>query len=302
MTPLNHLDHLSLLTEFDNHFQLRKTIKFVHKKNKVLVDELNSVKKLEKRLDVLKRKPDNKKWIKEHKKLSKELDDIKNSQAYRGNLIDKDVLYRKYNLKKLKRIGDGYTSYIFDSPIDKNKIVGFTVDNQKIKWLNDNKKEFQFHLIDTIKITVSNNLYVYTMKKIETKFTKLSKKHQQILMDEVISKYFDLRKKKGFNNVTIKDLDYIMYNITDIELKTILEKLKKTFSNTAILDLHQNQWGEDSGGNLLLIDPVFSNKPVNEIEDFNTLDIKTQFSLLVNNLFNESNSKEAKAILKKIRK
>ncbi len=296
------INKMYLLEEFQQNFELQQELKDLDKLNNKQLKILNDPKRLKKRLanlEKIKKEPSQSK-IKE--KLSKEI----NTNNFYGsnywpNLIDKDTLLSKYNLKKLKKIGSGYTTYVFNNPIDKSLIIGFTVDDQKIKWLQANKKDFKFTLLEESPISKGNKLYVYSMIKAKSDFSKIPRKYQKILTNDVVSKFFDLRDKKNFGNVTIKDLDYIMYSIQDIDVLKILKKLKDTFPSDAALDLHDDQWGMVNN-KLILFDPILSLKSLNQMENFNDLDLSTKFSLFVDKLFDNSDNDYIKKVLEKLRK
>jgi hypothetical protein len=163
-----------------------------------------------------------------------------------------------------------------------------------------NKKLFGFQLIDSFRYSTGNIMYIYTAKKLKKTLEngKMSKKNQEIIYDDVINKFFYLRYAQGFHGIKTKDLDYIMYGIQDKELKDILQKLKDTFGLNEILDLHKNQWGETDDGKIILFDPIISERTLNNVEDLNKLDIKTEFKFILEKIFQETDS----VYLKKIRK
>jgi hypothetical protein len=177
------------------------------------------------------------------------------------------------------------------------------VDDDKIKWLQANRKLFDFTLIDQQDYSPGNKIYIYTMKKFDKLYKKgMSDYNKKRVYEDVIIKYNVLRNKKGFDGVQVKDLDFIMYDIDDLEIKDILKKLKKTFPSNKQLDLHGGQWGEDENGNLVLFDPVFSTKVVNKMEDFNDLGLGTKLSIFLSELFDKSKSQEIKTVKKLIEK
>jgi len=283
-----------------NVFDLQKEMNKIKKKNEQQFKILNDKKLLEKRLDKLKLiDAPSPKQIKIKNQLKSQSSGTEYSDSD-GTLIDKDLLYSKYNLKKFKRIDYGYTTFIFDDPINKKHVIGFTVDEQKIKWLQANKEDFEFILLDTDTLTKGNKVYIYSMIKVESNFKKIPEYYQKIITNDIATKFFDLRDKKSFGKVTVKDLDYFMYNIHDPEILKILKKLKNTFPDSASLDLHRGQWGYVNN-KVILFDPIISNKALNQIDELNSIDIKTQFSLFASKLFNDSNSDYIKKIMSKLK-
>jgi hypothetical protein len=227
--------------------------------------------------------------------------DISEKEGYdEYGLVDMETLQKYLNVKKLKKIGSGYTTIVFNDPIKKGNILGFTLDETKIKWMQANKKLFDFQLIDKFQYSTGNIMYIYTAKKLNKTLSngKMSKKNQEIIYNDVINKFFYLKNAQGFHGIKTKDLDYIMYGVQDKELKDILQKLKDTFGPNETLDLHKDQWGETGDGKIILFDPIISERTLNNVEDLNKLDIKTEFKFMLEKIFQETNS----AYLKKIRK
>lgn len=289
----SNLSPIQLIIELD------KTKKNLLKSNK----KLTSKTELKKQLNLLNEIP-NQKIANAIKKIEnlKTLDPHKHEYV---NLIDIDKLDSKFNLKRFKNtIGVGYTSYIFDHPLNRKKIIGFTVDDQKIKWYQANKKEFGFDLIDTQPFTSGNYIYIYSMFKIKKLYTnnKMSAANQKAVYENAILKYTSLKNKTGFDEVQVKDIDFFMYDTINREIKDIFLKLKKTFSQNTILDLHHGQWGEDDNGKIILFDPVFSLTSINQIKNFNTLGTGAKLSIFISELFDRSNSNEIKKIKKLLEK
>ncbi len=281
-------------------FQLREEIKkgnsLLKKKDKIL----NNIKELEKRIDKLKKFPQNQKELKKTEGELRKQINLTNSQSYNDfGLVDHNTLKSILNIKKLKEIGSGYTSIVFKDPIEKNKVLVFTLDETKVKWMQANKKLFNFQMIDSMQYNTGNILYIYSIEKLDKTYEndKMSKHNMKMIYDDVITKYFYLKNKKGFSGIKTKDLDYILTGIDNIELKTIIEKLKKTFGPNETLDLHRGQWGENKKGEIILFDPIISEKTLNSVDELNKLELKTEFTFMLENIFSKTNS----AYLKKIR-
>jgi hypothetical protein len=284
-------------------YKLREEIKKARKALASRDKILGSIKELEKRIELLKDK-DPAKERKLKKDLQKQISNMESTNYTEYGLVDKDVLQKILNVKKLKEIGTGYTSIIFNDPIKKGNILGFTLDDSKIKWMQANKEIFNFQLIDTIPYSTGNQLFIYTAEKLKKTMSngKMSKRHQEIIYDDVITKYYYLKNRQGFYNVTIKDMDFILKGVEDRELKDILEKLEKTFSNDEVLDLHQGQWGETQKGKIILFDPIISKRAMNPTEDFNKLDLKTEFVFMLEKIFSDTDSSYLKKIKKFLQK
>jgi len=285
-------------------FNLREEIKrgndIIRKKDKVL----GSIKELEKRIKALKKLKDDKKVRAAKQELKKQINITNSSQYYEYGLIDTETLQGLLNTKKLKQIGSGYTSIVFNDPIKKGKVLVFTLDESKVKWMQANKQLFDFQMIDTIPYTAGNILYIYSVEKLTKTYAnkKMSTKKRQMIYDDVINKYMYLKSRKGFNSTTVNDLDYIITGIDNIELKNILEKLKDTFGNSEILDLHGGQWGENKAGKIILFDPIISSKAINSVDELNDLDLKTQFSFMLDGVLARTNSAYLKKIMNFLKK
>ena len=120
------------------------------------------------------------------------------------------------------------------------------------------------------------------------------------IYDEVVTKFKHMVYRQNYSRV--KDLDYIIHGVSNLQLKNVLEKLKDTFSDNDILDLHEGQWGESKNGKIILFDPVLSTRSFNGVDDLNDLDLKTEFSLLLEKVFDKSNSSYLKKIKKYLEK
>ncbi len=287
------------LTTYENRTPIELVTELANADQKLskLTKKFNNKKELKKQLELLNKIPD--------QKLFGVMQKIKEGERspYFGhqheNLVDLEKLKHKFNLTKIKKLGAGYTTFVFAHPKDTKKILGFTVDNDKIKWMQANKKEFDFNLIDSQPYTSGNDIYIYTMKKYNKLYDDgMSLVNRKKIYEDVIIKYVMLKDKKGFSGTTIKDVDSIIHNVTDPSIKKILLKLKSTFPNNGILDLHSGQWGEDDKGNIVLFDPIISNKSVNKTDDFNKLGLNLKFSLFLSEVFDRSKSKEVKDIQK----
>ena len=106
--------------------------------------------------------------------------------------MDIETLSKHLNIKKLKKVGTGYTTIVFNDPVKKGNILGFTLDETKIKWMQANKKLFDFQLIDKFQYSTGNIMYIYTAQKLKKTFEngKMTKKNQENIYNDVINKFF----------------------------------------------------------------------------------------------------------------
>jgi len=214
--------------------------------------------------------------------------------------INKTIINKYLNIDKLEFLGSGVSTLIFKHPSKKDMVLGVTIDPYKMKWLNADKEAFKFKMLHQFDYDRGNKAYIFEMKKFDKFFDtrKMSKGNMNIVFSDVIYPFLKLQNRKGFDGVTIKDLDWIMEPITDKHLLSILKKLKSTFNSNEILDLHGGQWADDEKGNIVLFDPVIDDRIFNRTSPAGSLDLSMQVENFIDKLFKADKDKEK--ILKKI--
>ena len=219
-----------------------------------------------------------------------------------GMGINQKILAKYINIDNLEFVGKGISSIIFKHPTKSKKVLGITIDPHKIKWLDANSDSFKFNLLHSFIYDKGNKAYIFEMKKFDKFFSdrKMSAENMNLVFSDVIHPFLKLQSRKGFANVTVKDLDWIMEPIADKQLLSILQNLKKTFSNGEILDLHGGQWAEDETGKIVLFDPIIDKRIFNRLGSPGELDLSIKMKQFLKDIF--KNPKDQEKILKKVLK
>lgn len=167
------------------------------------------------------------------------------------------------DFENLVLIKKGSTSSVFQHPIFKSMIIGFTTDRAKIDWFEENKNRLNFKLIDTkmegsVYDELHKHLYCFTMKKLEP----LSSAEISYIQEDLLSKYNKLAfhpTMKSFS-ASLK-LFYLAKNTADKKVKDMLFRLKKFVDNNDVeMELIKSSFLKLPSGEIMLIDPVYSTK------------------------------------------
>ena len=270
------------LISYKNHTQ-SELIKVITRHEK----RINDTKYLENQLDYLKNKNKNKqKPEKRHVMEFSGSEKDRGVDAYKNySRVDKTLIESIFDKKKLNQIGTGYTSIVYQHPLDSKKVLGFTVDTYKLKWLEFNKNLFKFELIYTIKTINNQNIYMYSMLKVDKMFDKIPSDRKSKVYDQVLVPASRIQEKVGRYNFKKKELKLVIDHTTDNELKSILLDVYKVADNDAVIDLHSGQWGYSN--RIILFDPIINWKSVNLLKGANALDWNLKFKSIIDKISNK---------------
>ena len=172
--------------------------------------------------------------------------------------LTKHLLHATIGKKiKLKHLGSGYTSHIFESK--DGRVIGYTVDKNKLRWI-EKQKYLNFKLIKTFKVEGDGYIYKYKVNKL----FPLSKFNKKLLKEElldIVKKLYRATKTQYIKEV----IRPLLYFVRHKEFRNILIDIFDTFKSNPVisLDLHLGQFMETKDGKIVCIDCVFESTTFN---------------------------------------
>ncbi len=295
-------DYAVTLTPLELKLHIDKRDKYIKKLEKTLNDK-NKLKKIitdkaemDKLQEVLNKIA--KKEIVGNLKDKEEKEDVSGRETMGADFgIGEANLNNLLKIDRLESIGQGVTTIVFKHPKNKKKVIAVTLDAKKIGWLEANKKLFGYTYISKFNYEKGNEAHIFTMNKIDKFFENRDFPIQKmnLIYSEVIVPYYYIVDKKG--EAQVKDIDWIIKYMDNIELINILKKVKATYSSNDTLDLHDGQWGLDSNGKILLFDPIIDKRIFSKVNDNNTLNWKITIKHFINDIIFKDEKSERKKII-----